>query len=444
MRRSKVWLAVALVSVASVGQAEQPDSRELRRTPIVRVVEDVRDSIVNISATGLVQMYRRMDLFDLFFEARPRQRPVTSVGSGFVMHEAGYIVTNAHVVERAVELQVAFADGREYEATPVVVSDRYDLAILRISPDTPLKPIPMGRSDDLMIGETTVAIGNPLGYANTVTSGIISALHRKIEHSPERIYDDLIQTDAGINPGNSGGPLMNLAGELIGITTAIRSDAQNIGFAIPVNRLRELLPDMLDYAIAEKRRFDLGLRVEGMEKPAVVAVDPEGLASQAGIRVGDELVRLNDAPVSREVDFYISLLGHTAGDQVTLDLRRNGKPKKIRLTLTELPEPDGVALALTRFGMRVEELSAAAARRYGVTPGSGVLVVGVDRHSPSSYVRLQPGDLIVRIGNHPVSSLDLLGQLLQDVEPDDPADLRWWRLNPNGDIYAYEARIYAR
>ena len=227
-----------------------------RRTPLVRVVEQVRDSIVNISASGRVNVPYH-DIFDLFFE-RQRRRTVFSVGSGFVIHESGYIVTNAHVVDASRDLRAAFANGEEYEATTLVSDRAHDLAILRIRPERPVVPIPMGRSDDLMPGESVIAIGNPLGYANTVTSGIVSALGRRIEFSPDLVYEDLIQTDAAINPGNSGGPLLNILGELVGINTAIKPGAENIGFAIPVDRLRALLPAMLDTALAEERNFPLG------------------------------------------------------------------------------------------------------------------------------------------------------------------------------------------
>ncbi|HUU85520.1 MAG TPA: trypsin-like peptidase domain-containing protein [Phycisphaerae bacterium] len=432
-------LSLAWPLVSALGES---DTRELRRTPIVQVVEQVRDSIVNISSTELVEA-RRMDLLDMFIMP-PAQRQVTSVGSGFVMHEAGYIVTNAHVVSRSVDLRVTFANGEEYKATAVVISDRYDLAILRIEPEHPLKPIPMGSSEDLMIGETTIAIGNPLGYANTVTSGIVSALHREIEHSSGTIYDDLIQTDASINPGSSGGPLLNIAGELIGITTAIRADAQNIGFAIPVGRLHGLLPDMLDYAITERRNFDLGMRVEGLKDPRIVTVEAGGPADRAGVRVGDSIVRVNDAPIQRDVDFYISMLGRSVGDRVTMQLRRGNETEEIGFTLPEIPKPDGAALAQAHFGLQMEDLNPETAARFGRRHVSGVLVVGVEPQSPADRGGLRPGDLLVQLGRHRIANLEQLGQLLEEVKPNDPAYVLWWRVDRRGGIEAWETRLQAR
>jgi len=436
------WIAVTAAAACCGPALADPDPQEPRRTPIVKVVEQVRDSIVNISATGLVNVERR-DFFDLFLMP-PIQRKVSSIGSGFVLHEAGYIVTNAHVVDRSIDLRVTFANGDAYKAE-VLVSDRHhDLAILQIRPKRPLKPIPMGNSDDLMPGETVIAIGNPLTYANTVTSGIISALHRRIEHFSEVVYDDLIQTDAAINPGSSGGPLLNILGELIGINTAIRAGAENIGFAIPVDRLRALLPAMLDSAIADERHFRLGLRVEGAERPRVVELLAGSAADQAEIRVGDELVRVDGRSVGRDVDFYISMLGRSVGDQVAMELRRGGKMREVTLTLTEIPKPDGLALARAKFGLLVEKLTPQAARLFGVRTNAGVLVVDVERRSPADRARCRPGDLLVRIGEYRISQPDVLGALLEDVEPDTPADLTLWRII-RGEVYEISGvRVFAR
>ncbi|MFQ5491227.1 MAG: trypsin-like peptidase domain-containing protein [Phycisphaerae bacterium] len=420
----------------------QTDSLGRRRSPIVRVVQQVRDSIVSISSTGLVKVESRHPL-DFFFDV-PRARKVNNIGSGFVMHEAGYLVTNAHVVDRAIDLRATFANGDEYQASVVVSDTTHDLAILRIRPRKKLQPIPMGRSDDLMPGETVIAIGNPLGYANTVTTGIISALSRRIEFSPDTAYEDLIQTDASINPGSSGGPLLNVLGELIGVNTAIRADAQNIGFAIPVDRLRALLPDMFDYAIAEGRHFQLGMRVEGSAEPRVVEVIGDSPAAKAGVHIGDQLLQVNGQPVRRDVDFYISMLGRSVGDRVALRLDRQGKARDVQLTLSELPKPDGAALAVEKFGMVVEALSPRVARLFGVKPGAGVLIVGVDSRSPADRAGCRPGDLLVRIGRHRLSDPDDLGTLLEGVESGTPADLTLWRIIRNEVYEIPRVRVYAR
>ncbi len=432
-----------VVGLVGPGAAQEPDARAVRRTPIVEVVERVRDSVVNISATGIVRMQHRDPFLDFFFMPEMRQQ-VSSVGSGFVMHEAGYIVTNAHVVDRSIDLRVSFADGSENDATVVVSDPVHDLAILRIEPDRPLKPIPLGRSDDLMPGETAIAIGNPLGEHHTVTAGIVSALHRRIEASADAVYEDLIQTDAAINPGNSGGPLLNIRGELIGINTAIRAGAENIGYAIPVDQLRALVPDMLDFAVAEGRRIQLGVRVEGSERPRVVEVAAGSAAEKAGVRVGDELVQVDQKPIARDIDFYINMLGRKVGDRVRLDLRRGDQPRQVNLELAEVPKPDAAGLALQKFGLVVENLTPRAAQLFGARTDAGVLIMEVQAQGPARQAGCERGDLLVRIGRHRISGVDELGQLLEGMPSGTPAYFTLWRMI-RGEVYEIsQVPVYSR
>jgi S1-C subfamily serine protease len=242
MSRSALLVSVlSIVLAAPAGAGNEPpaaEARASRRTPVVEVFESARDAVVSISSTEKVIVRSRSpfdSFFDEFFEMPPsRERSRDIVGSGFVIHSQGYIVTNAHVVARSSEQRVMFAGGAEYEATIVAADKSRDLAILKIDAGTSLPTLPFGRSDDLMIGETVVAIGNPFGFQHTVTAGVVSAVNRDVTISREIVFEDLIQTDASINPGNSGGPLLNALGQLIGVNTAIRGDAENIGFAIPV------------------------------------------------------------------------------------------------------------------------------------------------------------------------------------------------------------------
>ena len=266
-----------------------------RRTPVVEVFEQCRDSVVNVSTSRVVRV-QSQDTFDEVFGRRPRVRTqrVESVGSGAVIHELGYIVTNAHVVAQTSDVQVTLADGRTVPAIVVAVDNEHDLAVLRASVDAPLKAIRLGRSDDLLVGETVIAVGNPFGLQHTVTSGIISALNRELDFGERAQYTGLIQTDAAINRGNSGGPLLNVNGELIGINTAVRGDAQNVGFAIPVDRLWDLLPKMLD--IERRARVRFGLRVTGPEAE-VASIAANSPAARAGLRPGDRLVGLAGRPV---------------------------------------------------------------------------------------------------------------------------------------------------
>ena len=329
--RMPVILSLLAVTATGLAQSAE-DGRSRRRTPVVEVFESARDAVVNISSTEIVQVRDPMDrLFEGYsrrFRSRPRQLKRTSVGSGIVVHPAGYIVTNAHVVARSTDRTVTFADGRQYEATVVAGDREADVAILKIDAAEALPILRFGRSDDLMIGETVIAIGNPLGYQHTVTAGVVSAVGRDLQLDGDTVLRDLIQTDASINPGNSGGPLLNVLGELIGVNTAIRGDAQNIGFAIPVDRLRRLLPDLLD--VERRYRIHTGLKLNDAE-PRVAFVTDDSPADRAGISTGDVLRRINGERVQEVVDFHIALIGLQPGDRLRLELLRRGKPYEASL-----------------------------------------------------------------------------------------------------------------
>ncbi len=426
-------LNVVLLAAA----APPPDAVSLaqRRTPVVEVYENVRDSVVNISST--VRMRRLGGLFDLFMEY---PQTATSLGSGFVIHEDGYVVTNWHVVGSSTSHKVTFANGREFEADVLAWDETNDIAVLKIRGGGAFKAMTLGRSDDLMIGETAIAIGNPFGFQNTVTTGVVSALHRELEFGGRAEYKDLIQTDASINHGNSGGPLINILGQVIGINTAIRADAQNIGFAIPVDRLRAVLPDVLD--IEKLHDVQIGLRVAG-DTPSVVEVRGDSPADRAGVRLGDRLVSVNGTPVRRDVDFYIALLGHTAGDRVALALQREGKPATATLELAPMPKPDGVELARAHLGVTIQNPSPGALRKYGIRDSQGVIITAIEPRSPADRADLRPGDLITRVGRYLVTDADHMGQLLKEAQSGDPVDIGGLRFHRN-DLYQIRGRLYAR
>src|SRR4051794_12117078 len=252
----------SLLPATSSSAADSP--LNLRRTTIVEVVEKTKNAVVYISSRKIVP--QRISLFpnDPFWQdfGETRMVPVGSLGSGFIIHSNGYIVTNNHVIDRAREIKVELTDGRKYDADLVSADSDADLAILKINADKPLTVLELGDSSDLMIGEPVIAVGNPLGYSHSVSTGIVSAVHRdlKADNGGAVVLGDLIQTDAAINPGNSGGPLLNAYGQVIGINTAIRGDAQNIGFAIQVNRLRDLIPDLMSPSQAVKLDMPIKLK----------------------------------------------------------------------------------------------------------------------------------------------------------------------------------------
>lgn len=434
MRRAFMLLTTSLMLGTAPAWTAPPDDagREARRTPIVRVVEQCKDAVVNISTKRLVRM-RSLgpgsmwdDIFDM--DRRYRDREVQSVGSGAVIHESGYIVTNAHVVAQASDISAIFADGKTLPAETVAVDTEHDLAVLKVKSPHPLPCVHLGRSDDLMIGETVVAIGNPLGLQHTVTTGIISALNRELEFSQEVVYTGLIQTDAPINPGNSGGPLLNINGDLIGINSAIRGDAQNIGFAIPVDRLWELLPSLLDVERRERVRF--GISVGGKDAQ-VMEVRKDSPAAKAGLHKGDRVVTFNGEQLRDGIDYYVHLLDQRPDSKVRLSVRRDGKTQEVTVPLESVPIPDGATLGREVLGMTIEEVSLSMKQRYDLPDYVGLIATAVTRGGPADRVGMIPTDIILRIDRVPVVSLQDIGLALERTQPGDRVLIEGLRIDAN-------------
>jgi serine protease Do len=440
MYRLLVW-CVAISCAAPVwsdatpnAQAVREQARLARRSPIVQVFEASRDAVVNISSKEIVTVRDPFggDIFQDFFDSpfrgpRERQYTRTGVGSGFVIHPDGYIVTNAHVVAQTTERKVTFADGRAFDAEVVASDATRDLAILKIEADRPLPVLHLGRSDDLMIGETVIAIGSPLNYPNTVTAGVVSAVNRDLEFSNRLVLKGLIQTDASINPGNSGGPLLNVVGELIGVNSAIRGDAQNIGFAIPVDQLREVLPDLLD--IERRYRIVCGLTVDTLEQPKVKHVQAGSPAEKAGIRVGDVVRTVDGRPVNEGIDFSIALIGGKPEQAINVGLERGGAPVQVKLVLQRKPAPDGEELAREKLGFEIENLPADVAEALGLRTGSGLWITRVEADGPANQAGLARRDVLLAIGRHSVTSREDLGQLLEQIDAGDSVPITVLRVD---------------
>ncbi|MEK6677387.1 MAG: PDZ domain-containing protein, partial [Planctomycetota bacterium] len=268
----------------------------------------------------------------------------------------------------------------------------------------------------------------------------VSALHRELNLNGQVMYRDVVQTDASINPGNSGGPLLNILGELIGINTAIRADAQNIGFAIPVDQLRDFLPEILD---PEKlNHVQLGMRVGNGNPARVTFVREDSPADRAGIKLGDEVSALDGRALSGDIDFYVSMLGKKDGEAVLLALVREGKPVTAKVTLVAIPKPDGKQLAMQRLGLNIVDVKESAAKRFRWTR-NGVLVVAVEPKSPADRGDLRPGDLIVSMGPYWIAGVEQVGALLSGVRPGDRVDVGV-RRQVQGMLVDDEARLFAR
>ena len=425
--------AAALVAAWMVGTAAAAEDAAAapgppvdRRTPVVRAVERAQPSVVNLSTqqVHVVRPFPGFDLPDVFRREfgdlfRPRRYVSGSLGSGAIISPRGYIVTNAHVVQRAEKIVVTLADESQHEAQLVSADPEADLAIIKIETDRPLKAIPLGTSSDLMIGETVIAVGNPFGYQHTVTTGVVSALDRTLEPGQGARYEGLIQTDAPINPGNSGGPLLNIRGQLIGINTAIRAGAQGLGFAIPVDKVREIMVGLLNLRRPGSPWLGVTFRTDTPGRAVVEAVEPGSPAEKAGLAPGDRIVRLDGKQPANVIVLETMLLEREAGREVRLALERDGRVLEKPVRLAAAPKPDGAKLARRLFGLQLQELRPDLADTMRLRVDRGLLVAGTDAGSPARDAGIESGDVIVQVDRYRAGDLDTLAALLAAVKTGD-------------------------
>ncbi|MEN8150223.1 MAG: trypsin-like peptidase domain-containing protein [Planctomycetota bacterium] len=397
-------VAAVLVLCAGVTIAAEPDS--LRRTPVVKAIERAGPAVVNISTTKLLGSAFYQDWFGRW---RAR-RPVKSVGSGVIVHPDGYVVTNSHVVKQATEILVGLGgNGQEqsYRAVLVAHNEANDIAVLKIAREKPFPAVHLGRSDDLMIGEPTIAVGNPFGVGKTVTTGILSAVGRKVDVSSEVSFVDFLQTDAAINPGNSGGALLNIHGDMIGLNTAIIRGGDGIGFAIPVDRVKAIVAMLIDEALAIR---DLGLTGEaGTEGIRVETVEKGRVADGAGIEPGDRIVAVDGRVAKSIFDLASPILTAAPGSKVTLTVSRDGGKETLALTTAEEPY---LAYVQRRLGLTGKDLPEDTTKRGGY----GVVVVSVTPKSPSERIQMKGGDLVISFAGEPVKNIAALASLVYRAE----------------------------
>jgi serine protease Do len=401
-------LAVAWPAFHAGAQARSSS----RRSPVVQVVEKVSPAVVNISAEQILR--RRTMWDDFFYGADPRRRGrAQSLGSGVILYANGILLTNEHVVADASRILVTTKSGLELECDVVGADADNDLAILRArKAPANLPTIKLGTSSDLMIGESIVAIGNPFGFSNTVTSGVVSALGRTVVgRQNQRTYTDFIQIDAPINPGNSGGPVVNIDGELIGIATAIIGGAEGIGFAIPIDRAKRIVDDLLRFGSV--RNVWIGVRGRTLGDPdepnrrgrgfEIRRVDPGSPAARAGIKPGDVIVSVDGAPVDSEEAFDTALSTRGPGKALKLSIRTNGSERSV--TVTGQVAPKGVALDVLR-----EEL--------GITlqdTAKGVRITIADERGPAARRGLETGDLLLAVNGRTVRKVGDVSEVLGDL-----------------------------
>ncbi len=457
LRIAAATLVFVMVFSQAVSDAEQ--SGFDRRTPVVKVYHDTHKAVVNIAGERSVMNsawpgYEWPDIFDLW--GPRRQRQVAVLGSGMVVHEDGYVITNAHVIKGSEKIKVVFSDSSEFEAKIISGDESKDLAVLKIQVDKKLPFVRLGRSNDLLIGETVIAIGNPYGYANTVTSGVVSAVGRDIQVVEGFWLRGLIQTDAPINPGNSGGPLLNINGELIGINTAVRAEAENIGFAIPVDTLIDNLSHML---MPEKlRRVRLGLVMGGTKKIGnfvglvVDSVSKASPADREGISVGDLILEIDGRKLTSVIDFYVKMMDKEIGEPIQVTYVKAAaaplRSRTVKLMMQPRPLPDGRKLVSEFFQMEVSELTSRVARKFGFESAYPILIVtDVERGGIAEKTGLVAGDLILQINNATVRNVKELSLEMEKINEGDTMDIKIMRISVGifGQVQQrYTARLTAQ
>jgi serine protease Do len=409
---------------------------------VATLVAKVKPAVVNITTTHEIKAAARNFDFpfglDPFGGAGPfqgRRRPEgdqvfkqKALGSGFIVDPRGYVVTNAHVVEGADEVRVKLADDREFDAKVRGRDARLDLALLEMVGAKDLPAVSLGSSEELRVGEYVVAIGNPFGLGHTVTMGIVSAKDRAIGAGP---YDDFIQTDASINPGNSGGPLFDLRGQVIGINTAINPQGKGIGFAIPIDSLKDVLGQLVSAGRVARGR--LGVMVQpvdpalakalGMERPlgALVAeLEAGGPAEKAGLRAGDVVMSVDGASVTRSEDLPRLVARHAPGTRVQVQVLRDRATRTIDLSLGELKDDES--------GERSSSSGPGAKSQSGLGIGvadtrGGVVVESVVSGGPADG-QLESGDVIVEVNGAPIARAADLQARVRGLEAGKPVLLK--------------------
>jgi Do/DeqQ family serine protease len=355
------------------------------------------------------------DFFPEFFQ---REYTRSGLGSGVIIDgKAGHVVTNHHVIAKASVIKVTTADKREFEGRLLGSDPRSDVAVIKVDSDDILPQAPVGESDDLMIGETVIAIGSPFGLTHTVTTGVVSAVGRSVR-GDGGIYRNFIQTDASINPGNSGGPLLNIDGEVIGINTAIYQNAQGIGFAIPINKVAKIVRELVDRG--EVRIAWLGLEIQELTQPLrsyfgysdmtdgilVGDVIEKSPAAAAGIRRGDILTAINHHEISTIQDYRATLAEFVPGEALSVGVFRNNKHFDTRVTTAAFPEEQALDLLESRLGLQVGDPRGTARETQGV------VIERVTRDSEALKAGIQPGDIIIEVENTPITGIDTLKSIL--------------------------------
>jgi serine protease Do len=390
-----------------------------RRTAITAAVERVAPAVVTVQTETVERV--PVDFFEYFMGGRTGERRNAGIGSGFVVRGDGVIVTNAHVIAGATKVQVAMRDGTTYDATVVGADETNDLAVVRIkAKDLPIAPL--GTSSNLIVGEWTIAIGNPFGFvlANnepSVSVGVVSAVGRNLAGRAEGggVYVDMIQTDAAINPGNSGGPLVNASGEVIGVNSSIYSPSGGsvgLGFAIPIDRTKRIVEDLLEHGSVRQPWVGVRLQTpqaqsarDAARVSAIVArVVPGSPAEKAGVQPGDVVVQAGTRAVRNPFDWEARLLDLRVGETLPVTVRRGGRELKLSLQVVDAPEVTAQKVTVLRE-LQLISLTDAIRQERGIGSNQGALVYKVSDRIRDE-IGLQEGDVIVQVGQSRVATAE--------------------------------------
>lgn len=418
------------------GSAQVANAQDIYTgNPIVEIVKRSSPAVVNIDTERIItRSYGFPFELDPFFEEffgqmmpRGTQRiPQRAKGSGFIVSDEGYILTNNHVIDEADNIKVTLMDGRSFDARKVGQDPTFDLAVIKIKADD-LPVLELGDSDRLEVGEWVVAIGNPLGFENSVTAGVVSAKNRTLQ-AADINFQGFLQTDAAINPGNSGGPLIDLNGKAVGINTAIVPYAQGIGFAVPINMAKQVMDDLIKHG--EVRRGWLGVVVQQLtpslveaykipvKEGAIIAdVQVDSPAEKAGLERGDVIIAIDGQKVKGTQDVILFIRNKMEGDKVEVEVYRKGSKKKLDVVLGELTEgqlsgmgkrsrsQSGQTKSSTKFGITVSEIDEALKEKYELKDDKGLVITAITPGTEGHSLGLKPGDVILEINRVEMKSI---------------------------------------
>jgi serine protease Do len=390
-----------------------------RRTAITTAVERVAPSVVTVQ-TETVQKVP-VDFFEYFMGGRTGERRNAGIGSGFVVRSDGIIVTNAHVIAGATKVSIGMRDGTSYEATVVGIDETNDLAVVRIkAKDLPIAPL--GSSSTLIVGEWSIAIGNPFGFVlgnsePSVSVGVVSAVGRNLAGRGDGggVYVDMIQTDAAINPGNSGGPLVNASGEVVGVNSSIYSPSGGsvgLGFAIPIDRTKRIVEDLLEHGAVRQPWVGIRLQTPDVQSAreaaavgAIIArIVPGSPADQAGVRAGDQVIAAGTRPVKNPFDWEARLLDLRVGESLPVTVKRAGRELRFSLPVADAPEVSAPKVTVLRE-LQLVSLTDVIRQERGIASNAGALVYRVSERIRDE-IGLQDGDVIVQVGQTRVNSAE--------------------------------------